>query len=240
MKNKTDTLYELYKKYEKLDSWYVALGMQQIDDLEPSNYLLKLISDFEKNLIDEESLEKKLYNYYEMQRAKNKSVFREYECDLVSSRMVKIIKDYKNFNFSEEYLKQIHKYLFKDVFVFAGTYRKTNLSKKEKILNGDTVKYSNYQDIEAYLNYDFNEYKSKEFSIENITDFLSNIWQIHPFNEGNTRTIIIFMLHYLQSLGYDLNYEFFKNDSKAFRNSLVTSNYENLKEKIYPDKEPLK
>ena len=233
--DKHEKLYKIYQKYEKIDNWYTAIGLQKVDNLEPSSYLLELISLFEDDQITEKELEDQLYKYYELQRLNNKQIIKTYECDIVSSRMAKLLNNYKKFYLSEEYLKLLHYNLFKDIYVFAGTYRKTNLFKKEKILDGKTVSYSNYQDIESYLEYDFNEFKNKNFTIENLAKFISNIWQVHPFNEGNTRTVILFTLHYLQKQGLDVDYHFFKNDSKAFRNSLVISNYENLREKIYPD-----
>ncbi len=233
--NTQDKIYKLYQKYEKLDNWYTAIGLQKVDNLEPSNFLLNLIHQFENNQINEKELDDLLYKYYELQRLNNNHLIRTYECDIVSSRMAKLLNKYELFEMDQKYLKKIHKYLFEDIYVFAGNYRTTNLFKKEEILNGKMVNYSNYQDIESFINYDFNEFKHKPFSIENLAKFISNIWQVHPFNEGNTRTVILFTIHYLQKNEFNIDYDFFKNDSKEFRNSLVISNYEDLKEKIYPD-----
>ena len=123
----------------------------------------------------------------------------EKECVLVSLRIANILED-KSFGFSPITLKNIHKYLFKDIYDFAGKYRNYNITKKEDILNGDTVKYVNYQEIESYYEYDFKEEKEFDYSklknndelIEHIVKFTSSIWQVHAFGEGNTRTTAVF------------------------------------------------
>ncbi len=117
----------------------------------------------------------------------------------------------------------------------------TDITKKEDILNGDTVKYVNYQEIESYFDYDFKEEKSFDYSklnndelINHIAKFTSSIWQVHPFGEGNTRTTAVFIEKYLNSMGFNVNNEMFKNNSVYFRNALIRSNYGNIPKGIYP------
>ena len=113
----------------------------------------------------------------------------------------------KNFELSVDYIKYIHEYLFKDVYEFAGEFRKVDFSKHERILNNDSVAYGDCKLLEQSLEYDISLEKNKNYKemnivnvINNITDFSSRIWQAHSFREGNTRTIVLFIEKYLLSL----------------------------------------
>ena len=157
----------------------------------------------------------------------------EYECDLVSTRIVKLLQDNK-FELSTDFFQKIHKGLFNKIYGFAGKYRQVNISKSEDILKGDTVQYQSYDLIEETLKYDFNEEKdigyssfSEEELIDRITEFTSRIWQVHPFQEGNTRTTAVFIQKYLISMGFNINNELFKDNALYFRNALVRANYTN-------------
>ncbi len=158
---------------------------------------------------------------------------------IIAKRLQDMIKT-GDFTFEIEYLKEIHKYLFSDVLDTAGTFRTTNISKPEIILNGESVKYVNYYDIIPYLAYDFNEYraslsKPSNKKLNSLTNFTSGIWQVHPFMDGNTRTVLAFILQYLNKLGYD-NLENVYNDYRFyFRNALVIANYSDYKSGIVGD-----
>ena len=138
-------------------------------------------------------------------------------------------------------IKNIHKHIFKDIYDFAGNYREYNITKEESILNGDTVNYVDYKNMEEYLTYDFKEEKEFDYSklnkdetIKHIVKFTSSIWQVHPFGEGNTRTTAVFIEKYLNNMGFNVNNDMFKKYSLYFRNSLVRSNYGNIPKGIYP------
>lgn len=142
-----------------------------------------------------------------------------------------------NFELSVDYIKYIHEYLFKDVYEFAGEFRKVNFSKHERILNNDSVAYGDCKLLEQSLDYDISLEKKKNYRemnivdvINNITNFSSSIWQIHPFREGNTRTTTLFIEKYLVSLGYDVDNTMFKEKLVYYRNALVRSNYLNIQE----------
>ena len=221
------------KGYIKQLQWDMAIGLQQVDNLKPSKYL-KQIS--EKNILGEltiKEVEQSLREYYTT-KEKQKDINRnELECDFVSMRIVELL-DQDNFELSVDYLKYIHKYLFQDVYEFAGEFRKIDFSKHEKILNNDSVAYGDFKTLTESLEYDINLEKEKNYKdmsivevINNITDFTSNIWQVHPFREGNTRTTAVFIEKYLVSLGYDVDNSLFKDKSIYFRNALVRSNYFN-------------
>ena len=139
-------------------------------------------------------------------------------------------------------LVNIHKRLFKDIFDGAGVYRDYNFTKKEWILNGDTVIYASFDSIKETLEYDFNQEKdflykdlNLDESIKHLCKFISNIWQVHPFCEGNTRTTAVFMIKYLRTFGFNINDEVFAENSWYFRNALVRANYKNFEKNIFED-----
>ncbi len=230
------------KGYIKQLQWDMAIGLQQVDNLTPSKYL-KQIS--EKNILGEltiKEVEQSLKEYY-ITKEKQKDInHNELECDFVSMRIAELLNQ-DNFELSVDYLKYIHKYLFQDVYEFAGEFRKIDFSKHEKILNNDSVAYGDCKTLNESLEYDISLEKNKNYKdmsivevIKNITDFTSNIWQVHPFREGNTRTTAVFIYKYLNSLGFNQNISIYKNKSSYFRNSLVRSNYFNNYLNIKEDK----
>ena len=225
---------------KKQEYWNTGIGLNKVDNLEPSEYLLELSQKNINGELKYNEVENLLKTHYETQDSNDIKIQKEKECDLVSLRIAQLLED-KSFGFSPITLKNIHKYLFKDIYDFAGNYRTYNITKKEDILNGDTVKYVNYQEIESYFDYDFKEEKSFDYSklnndelINHIAKFTSSIWQVHPFGEGNTRTTAVFIEKYLNSMGFNVNNEMFKNNSVYFRNALVRSNYGNIPKGIYP------
>jgi len=215
------------------EEWDMAIGLQEVDNLKPSKYLEKLSQE---NIIGNKTIyevEEELKKYYEQQDKNDKTIQDEYECDLVSTRIVELLQE-DNFELTIDYIKYIHKYLFKDIYDFAGEFRKVNFSKHEKILNNDSVAYGDYQTLKESLEYDISLETNKDYKnmnivevINNITKFTSSIWQIHPFREGNTRTTALFIEKYLVSLGYNVDNTIFKEKSVYYRNALVRSNYFN-------------
>jgi len=230
---------------KKQEYWSTGIGLNKVDNLEPSKYLLDLSQRNIQGELKYHEVETLLKTYYETQDVSNIRIQKEKECDLVSLRIARLLED-KSFGFSPITLRNIHRYIFKDIYDFAGNYREYNITKKEDILNGDTVKYVNYQDIESYLEYDFKEEKEFEYAklnaaelIKHIAKFTSSIWQVHPFGEGNTRTTAVFIEKYLNNMGFDVNNDMFKEKSVYFRNALVRSNYGNIPKGIYPTMEYL-
>lgn len=230
------------KGYIKQLQWDMAIGLQQVDNLKPSKYLKQMS---EKNILGEltiKEVEQSLKEYYTTKEKQKDINHNELECDFVSLRIVELL-DQDNFKLSVNYLKYIHKYLFQDVYEFAGEFRKIDFSKHEKILNNDSAAYGDSKTLNESLEYDISLEKEKNYKnmsivevIKNITDFTSNIWQVHPFREGNTRTTAVFIEKYLISLGYDIDNSLFKDKSVYFRNALVRSNYFNNYLNIKEDK----
>jgi len=227
------------QKYIKQLKWDMAIGLQEVDNLKPSKYLEKLLEkNVEGNLTIKE-VEKELKNYYTEKG--NEINHNELECDFVSTRIVELLDDNK-FELSVNYLKYIHKYLFQDVYEFAGEFRKIDFSKNEKILNNDSVAYGDCNTLNQSLEYDISKELEKNYKemnivevINNIAKFSSSIWQVHPFREGNTRTTAVFIEKYLINLGYKVDNTLFKDKSIYYRNALVRSNYFNNYLKIKED-----
>lgn len=242
--------YEIIKEYDtpvekRIENWEVGIGLNEVDGLTPSSYLIQLTKESIEGKKTFDEIEKDLKNYYNKQD-KNSINYSEMECDLVSTRIAKLLED-RAFVFSPIQLKSIHRKLFSELLLderdnSIGEYRKYNISKKEPILNGDTVIYGEYSTIDEFLKYDFENESSKNYSemsldkqIKSLARFTSAIWQIHPFIEGNTRTVAVFIQKYLLSMGYLVNNDLFRENSVYFRNSLVASNYSNIPKKISPD-----
>ena len=227
--------------YVKQMQWDVAIGLQEVDSLKPSKYLMKLS---EENVNGEKTIyevEHELKEYYIEKEKLNDLNHNELECDLVSTRIVQLLEDEK-FELSVDFLKYIHGYLFKDIYDFAGQFRKIDFSKHELILNNDSALYGDCKTLKESLEYDISLEKVKNYKemnivevINNITDFSSRIWQTHPFREGNTRTTAIFIIKYLISLGYQVDNTLFKDKSVYFRNALVRSNYFNNEKNVRED-----
>lgn len=227
--------------YVKQLQWDAAIGLQEVDSLKPSKYLKKLS---EENVNGEKTIyevEHELKEYYIEKEKINDINHNELECDLVSTRIVQLLED-ENFKLSVDFLRYIHGYLFKDIYDFAGQFRKIDFSKHELILNNDSALYGDCKTLKESLEYDISLERVKNYKemnivevINNITDFSSRIWQTHPFREGNTRTTAIFIIKYLISLGYQVDNTLFKDKSVYFRNALVRSNYFNNEKNVKED-----
>lgn len=219
--------------YVKKLQWDMAIGLQEVDNLKPSKYLEQLLEENVSGNLTIKQVEEDLREYYIEKDKKQELNHNELECDFVATRIVELLQ-IDNFELSVDYLKYIHKYLFQDVYEFAGEFRNINFAKHEKILNNDSVAYGDCKALKESLEYDISLEKEKNYKdmnvvevINNITKFSSSIWQVHPFREGNTRTTALFIEKYLISLGYEVDNTLFKDKSVYFRNALVRSNYFN-------------
>lgn len=228
-------------KQERGKNWATAIGLQKVDGLTPSKYLYETAKRNIEGEISIEEAKKIIDSYYESKEVRTSDDEDSEEADKVSIRITEILSE-KSFSFTPKQLLSIHEKLFKGVFssVKAGEFRTYNITKKEWVLDGDTVFYANADLLEATLKYDFENEKafdysalSKEDSVKHITRFVANLWQIHPFGEGNTRTTAVFTIKYLRTLGFEVNNEPFEKHSWYFRNALVRANYTNIKKSIY-------
>lgn len=230
-------------KKEKTYAWSTAIGLQQVDGLTPSKYLFETAKrniDGEISVAEATSI---IDSYYESKTARSGNDERTEEADKVSSRIAQILSE-KSFNFSPSYLIALHGRLFAGIFKFAGKIRDYDISKKEWVLDGDSVMYGAAFELKAALDYDFEQerhfsYKNLtlEETVKHITFFVSRLCQIHAFGEGNTRTTAVFTIKYLRSLGFNADNELFAENSWYFRNALVRANYNNLQKGIHENPE---
>lgn len=230
-------------KRERGKVWQAAIGLQQVDGLTPSPYLYETAR---RNIDGEISIATAKYlidGYYESKDVRESAGFGTEEADKVSVRIAEILGE-QSFSFTPMQLLSIHGRLFKGILPRSktGAFRTYNITKKEWALDGDTVLYANADLIRQTLEYDFEternfDYSSltREETVAHIARFVANIWQVHPFAEGNTRTTAVFTVKYLRSLGFAAANEIFEENSWYFRNSLVRANYSNVAKKIYAE-----
>lgn len=225
-------------KYSKKYIIETAIGLQDVDNLKNSEYFLNESDRYIKGEITLEELNNLVSSYY-----KNKPSIedRSEEADKVSARIGLLISE-DSFTFSVSQLLLIHRFLFQGVLESAGELRTYNISKKEWVLDGASVTYGDYHELELTLEYDFAQEKSFSYKgllidkiIEHLAVFVANLWQIHAFMEGNTRTVVVFFIKYLRSLGFDITNDTFAKNAWYFRNALVRANYTNISKGIYED-----
>jgi fido (protein-threonine AMPylation protein) len=226
-------------KVEKANHWKTAIGLQEVDGLKPSEYLIATAKQNIEGDITIEEVKNRLDSYYKQHPNKSESERTE-EADKVSARITEILGE-QTFTFSPIEYVSIHRRLFNGIYEFAGKIRDYNITKQEWVLNGETVLYASADGLKATLEYDFElekkfNYKglNKQEIVEHLTNFISYLWQIHVFGEGNTRTTAIFLIKYLRKLGFkNVNNDLFASYSWYFRNALVRANYEYLSKGIY-------
>lgn len=224
-------------KAERARTWQTAIGLQKVDNLEVSEYLVDTARKHIEGDIKLSDVRYLVDSYYE-KKGVRESTNREKEADDVSVRIAELLSE-KAFTFSPIGLIAIHKHLFWGLYEFAGKLRDYNITKKEWVLDNDTILYANANDLSETLEYDFDKEKKFDYSkcslpnaIEHIANFISDIWQIHPFGEGNTRTTAVFLIKYLHTFGFPVNNDLFKEHSWYFRNALVRANYTNIQKGI--------
>ncbi len=226
-------------KAEKAKIWKTAIGLQQVDGLTPSDYLIATARQNIEGDITIEEVKQRIDSYYKQHPTKTDQDRTE-EADKVSARIAEILSE-QTFTFSPAEYLAIHRRLFQGLYKFAGKIRDYNITKQEWVLNGETVLYGSAESLKATLEYDFAQEKkfsykglSQQETIEHITQFISYLWQIHVFGEGNTRTTALFLIKYLRKLGFkEANNDLFAEHSWYFRNALVRANYEDLSKDIH-------
>jgi fido (protein-threonine AMPylation protein)/DNA-binding CsgD family transcriptional regulator len=236
-----DELFEEYSKekeptrYYKSYAWKTAIGLQQVDGLNTSEYLIKTAEQSIKGDITFDDAHKLISTYYKENKTHTE---RTEEADKVSVRIAEIISE-GSFVFSPVELISIHKRLFEGIYSHAGKIRDYNISKQEWVLDGDTVMYGSAYNLKETLDYDLNLEKNFDYSglsteetIKHIARFISNLWQIHIFGEGNTRTTAVFLIKYLSKLGFNVTNDIFADNSWYFRNALVRANYNNRQKNV--------
>ena len=223
---------------ERAENWKTAIGLQAVDGLQPSAYLIDVAKRNIEGEITLDETRKLIDSYYQSKTVRTPKDEDEEEADKVSANIAKILAS-KTFAFNTNGYVSLHRRIFEGVFKHAGEIRQYDISKKEWVLEGDSVNYLNWEDLRRALDWDIEQEKNFSYKgltddekIEHIAKFISGIWQIHAFREGNTRTTAIFTIQYLRSLGYEVNNEMFAKHSWYFRNALVRANYRNINKDI--------
>lgn len=224
---------------EKSEAWQTAIGLQAVDGLKTSDYLLDTAKEHIEGKISIDEAQEHIHSYYEQRADRTEIENGTKEADIVSARIAKLLGE-KTFQFSPAEWLTIHRRLFEDVFPHAGQIRQYNITKKEWVLKGDTVTYAAWDSIKDTLDYDFTAEKqfsyeglSVDTAVKHLAKFTSDIWQIHPFCEGNTRATAVFMIKYMKVFGFEVNNDAFEKNSWYFRNALVRANYNDLKNGVH-------
>lgn len=233
------------QKREKVYAWQTAIGLQAVDGLKPSEYLLDTArKDIEGDITIDEA-EQLIKSYYQSKDARASQDEEMHEADIASTNIRRLLTE-KTFAFTFVGLTSIHRRIFNGIYSFAGKIRDYNITKKEWVLRGDTVLYVSAPDIRMAVEYDLEQERKFDYSkvdrnglVNHIAQFVSGLWQIHPFGEGNTRTTAVFTILYLRSMGFDVTNDLFANHSWYFRNALVRANYQNIQKGIMRNTEYL-
>ena len=225
-------------KKEKASIWRTAIGLQAVDGLQTSEYLRETALKHIEGEIDIDEARQLIQTYYQSKTQHDVTDDDMQEADKVSANITKILSS-RTLDFSAKGYIALHRRIFESVFKHAGKVRDYNITKKEWVLDGDTVHYLNWEDLHRALDYDIEQerqfiYKglTTDQLIKHIAHFVSDIWQIHAFGEGNTRTTAVFAILYLRDLGYKVENDMFAQHSWYFRNALVRANYRNAVEGI--------
>ena len=224
--------------------WSTAIGLQAVDGLKPSKYLIDTAIQNIEGKITLKEANDLIENYYE-EKPDAVADNRTEEADKVSARIAEILSE-TAFSFSPNEYISIHRRLFQGIYSHAGKIRDYNITKKEWVLDGETVLYGSASELRATLEYDFSQerdfsYKglSMDEMIHHLAIFVSRLWQIHIFGEGNTRTTAVFFIKYLRLLGFSATNDIFADNAWYFRNALVRANYTNLQKGIHETTEYL-
>ena len=218
---------------KKASIWQTAIGLQAVDGLQTSDYLKVTACKHIEGEIDIDEARELIRNYYQSKTQREPDDDEKQEADKVSANITKILSS-QTLDFSIGGYISVHRRVFEGVFKHAGKLRNYDITKREWVLDGDTVKYLNWEDLRRAIDYDISQEKefsykglSTDATVEHITRFVSGLWQIHAFCEGNTRTTAVFIILYLRSIGFKVDNSLFARHSWYFRNALVRANYKN-------------
>lgn len=222
----------------RAENWRIAIGLQDVDRLKNSPYLLETARQHIEGTLDLDAAQKRIADYYQTEEGRKLAAERTDEADIVATRVMEILAE-EAFTFIPEEYTRLHRKLFSGVFPHAGKYRTVNISKREWVLDGESVIYAPAELLKETLEYDFSQERQFSYSglspqetVKHICKFISGLWQIHPFREGNTRTTAVFTILYLRQFGFHISNEPFQQHSWYFRNALVRANYRNYEQHI--------
>lgn len=241
---------EDFKKYiehgepsqrEKANAWATAVGLQDVDGLSVSPYLLDNARSHIEGEISIEDVQSRLRAYYQIKDSRGKSADDNEEADRAAANIVHLLGQ-PSFVFSLAGLQAIHRRIFDGVFTHAGKFRDCDITKREWVLDGDTIMYGMASELVPTVEYDLSVERQADYSrmsederVEHLAHFTAGLWQIHPFREGNTRATAVFLIKYLRQMGYEVDNDLFSREAFYFRNALVRANYRNIPRGISAD-----
>ena len=225
---------ERYDQDRRRAIWEAASGLQSVDGLTTSDFANHVAGGYIEGEYDADEAVRRIEGHYDAGDG------RQREADVVAARINAMVASAKGTSIRLEpsTLKRIHASLFKDVLDdrrWVGEWRAVNISKREPVLGGRSVRYADYHEIVATLEYDLAQESTRTHDplsdtgeVHRVSEFISRLWETHPFREGNTRTTATFAHLYLNSLGADVRNEEFRDNSRFFRDALVRSNFSDL------------
>ena len=226
---------------ERYAAWQAAIGLQSVDGLQTSPFLQETAIRHVEGVISIDEARQLIHSYYEDKGKRTTAGEDASEADMVAANIAKLLGEHA-FSFCPAALWETHKRIFEGVFPFAGESRKINIRKKEWVLGGASVAYSPVELIRSSIQFDFERERAFNYAtldldgaVRHIANFISGVWQIHPFAEGNTRTTAVFLISYLRFMGFDVDNSMFEKHSWYFRNALVRANYSNRKTGVERD-----
>ena len=232
-------------KRAKSYAWQTAIGLQAVDGLKTSDYLLDTVRKDIEGEIDIDEVSRLIHSYYESKGIHTEEDEEQHEADKASVNIRRLLTE-QTFAFTLVGLTSIHRRIFDGIFKFAGQIRDYNISKREWVMRGESVLYVSAPDIRRAIEYDLEQERQFDYSgvnpegfIRHFARFIAGLWQIHPFGEGNTRTTAVFAIKYLRSMGFHIENDLFAKHAWYFRNALVRANYTNLQKGIHETTEYL-
>ena len=223
---------------QRAENWQIAIGLQEVDRLQNSAYLLNTARQHIEGELDIAAVQQRIKDYYRTAEGRELAAHRTDEADIVAARITAILAE-KTFAFIPASYANLHERLFNGVFKHAGKYRTVNISKREWVLDGESVVYAPYELLRETIEYDFIQERNFSYkglsaaeAVKHIAKFISGLWQIHPFMEGNTRTTAVFTIMYLRQFGFLVSNEPFRDHSWYFRNALVRANFNDYQQGI--------
>ena len=225
-------------RQQRAYAWQTAIGLQAVDGLKPSEYLKDMARRHIEGEMTIDEVREQIKSYYQSKANREPDDEGKQEADKVSANITKILST-RTLDFSTNGYISLHRRIFEGVLKFAGKIREYDIMKKEWVLNGDSVSYLNWEDLRRAIDYDLEQERNFSYAglsadeiVAHIARFVSGLWQIHAFGEGNTRTTAVFTILYLRSIGFEVSNNLFADHSWYFRNALVRANYKNAQKGI--------
>ena len=224
--------------------WQTAIGIQAGDGLEVSDYLRQSAKKHISGQITLDEVQKLIKEYYIENKGAEGDDSETEGADKTTVNIVRLLQTESALELSTQGLAALNRYIFEGVYENSGALRDYEEYKREWVLGGDTLRFTNLealpeeleQCISKELNFDYDTATSDDF-VSHLSAFIAQIWHICPFGEGNTRFTAVLTLLYLNNLGINIEFDTFRNDTWYFHNALVRANYRNSVKNI--DFEPV-